>query len=619
MKIISKVVIAACFAVLLCLAGYRVYSRTVSGDVETREGIQIGALYISGTTPEKSTYHAGTPAKKPTEKQEEIARLDVVSAEVEAEETETIYAVEASRNSGLSDAENADLLDEHSENAEPENAVSGNTGISADEEAEDAPPDETYYIEANADAAEFFTGTRNFGEGVEITWNPVEGATGYRIFELTLAWDGTETDRTLIEKVEDTKYILNDIEPGKVLHLAVKPFFEDDSVKAKIKKIDVCKPGRIMTARTNRISDEKVSLKWETSPGANTYKVCRRKQNGYFEEVAEVPDTAVTIDLKPDKEYLFRVVPYYDNGFGCVRTDGSAMTAYKNVTGNVVSLDHQEYTSAECYEDIEIFNMRYSDLFETDVIGYSEDGREIVDMVVGNRSADAALLVICEIHAREYITTAMMMRIVEYYLQNYYGTLDDIKISDLLKNICIHFVVMANPDGLEISQNRTTRWKANADGINLNANFPYNFKSYGKKAEGTFTGDTAASSKEAQAIVRITRDLAGEYEKFGVLSYHAMGQIVFGSYKEEDEILAEKITEMYDIVIDSTGYKDAGSLDGGPAYGNYREYLIYVVGVPAITIEVGATVAPCDVSDYARAFEKNKYVVLREAALIAGW
>ena len=41
-----------------------------------------------------------------------------------------------------------------------------------------------------------------------------------------------------------------------------------------------------------------------------------------------------------------------------------------------------------------------------------------------------------------------------------------------LKNMQIHYIVMANPDGVMISQISSSRWKANAKGVDLNRNFP---------------------------------------------------------------------------------------------------------------------------------------------------
>ena len=596
MKYFIRAAVAACLAVFMCFFGYHVYERTVSGAVEIHEGVQIGELYISGKDSEKSTYNVTGNENKASE---------IPFSDVEIDDDAVAYADLASV--------------DRDEKAEMHVTVSFDSEDFEDISEEPEDPLEDLYVDPGVKADGFFSQTRNFGDDIEIAWNPVRGAVGYEIYGLDLDRDGAVTEKHLIETSTDTKYIIGDIDAGKMSHIGVKPVIDDENVKSKMKKIDLCKPAEIASVKTSRVSDEKVNLRWDVSSGANLYRICYRKKSGFFEEIAQVEGNSLDVNIKKDKNYVFRVVPYYDNGFGCTRTSGSAMTAYKNVTGDIVSLDHQKYTSKECYDDIEILMMQYGDIMRTEVIGESEDGRDIVDICLGNEEADAALLIVCEIHAREYITTAMMMRIVEYYIKNYYGTIDDTKVCDLLKEICIHFVVMANPDGLEISQNETERWKANADGINVNANFPYNFKSYGDRSKGTYTGESAASSLEAQALVRITRDLSGKYERFGVVSYHAMGQIVFGSYKEEDEILESKIHDMYDVVRTSTGYKDAGYLDGGSAYGNFREYLIYVVGAPAVTVEVGATMCPCNVSDYENAFTKNKYVVLREAKAISAW
>ena len=616
MNKIVKTVVITCFAVLLCLAGYRVYDKTSTGAVERHEGVQIGQLYLNAAASEKNNRKTSVVSADEGSlqgKQQEVQlAFELQPVEIQAEKAvadnlradNTVTALSVSSDS--SDIPDGELQQETQQaQTEQTDSTEEDDGIT--------------YVDPKVKSAEFYSRTRYLDGSFEICWYPVRDAVAYKVYGIKVNSDGSIDEKVLIDRVEDTRYIINDIETSAVYHYGVKPVFDGDPKKATLKRIDLCKPEEISEIRTNRISDTSVNIKWTASRGASGYKISYRTLNGYFKDLTEVNTNSLNADIKIDKDYIFRVVPFYDNGFTRIRTEGSALAKYYNRSGDVVSLDHQKYTSAECYEDIEMLMMRYSDIMKTSVLGLSERGREIIDITIGNEDSDSALLVVCEIHAREYITTAVMMRIVEYYLQNYYGTLDNTKVSDLLRKICIHFVVMANPDGLEISQNLLPRWKANADGINVNANFPYNFRSSGNRLEGTYTGDSAASSKEAQVIVDITGRLSEKYRNFGVLSYHAMGQIVFGSYKEENEVLQEKITEMYDIVIDSTKYEDAGKLDGGKAYGNYREYLIYEVGVPAITIEMGATVCPCDVSDYSTTFTKNKFVPFRIAAAISEW
>ena len=91
-----------------------------------------------------------------------------------------------------------------------------------------------------------------------------------------------------------------------------------------------------------------------------------------------------------------------------------------------------------------------------------------------------------------------------------------------------------------------------------------------------------------------------------------MGQIVFGDYGGKNKKLRSDITDMYKIARRTTGYSSAAGY-GGTSNGNYREYLIYKVKVPSITIEVASISCPVPKYQYASAFNRNKLVVLREA------
>ncbi len=101
-------------------------------------------------------------------------------------------------------------------------------------------------------------------------------------------------------------------------------------------------------------------------------------------------------------------------------------------------------------------------------------------------------------------------------------------------------------------------------------------------------------------------------QTLAVVNYHAMGQIVFGDYGGKNKKLGSDITDMYRIARSTTGYSSAAGY-GGTSNGNYREYLMYKVKVPSITIEVAGISCPVPKYQYASAFNRNKLVVLREA------
>ena len=204
-------------------------------------------------------------------------------------------------------------------------------------------------------------------------------------------------------------------------------------------------------------------------------------------------------------------------------------------------MDHQKYTYKEMCGDIQSLCKKYSEYVSYETIGYSEEGREIYDVILENKEADKTILVISTIHAREYIATVVCMKQLEYYLLNYNKTVDGTKLSEVFAKCNVHYVMMANPDGVNISQTKKALWKGNANGVNLNYNFPYAFKKAGSRKNGSFTGTKAASESETQAIVSLTKKL-NKTQTLAVVNYHAMGQIVSGFTSYFCEISRRTVT-----------------------------------------------------------------------------
>ncbi len=166
----------------------------------------------------------------------------------------------------------------------------------------------------------------------------------------------------------------------------------------------------------------------------------------------------------------------------------------------------EKYSYEQMEADIQSLEKRYGTAhMQVNTIGNSADGRKIYDIVIGNPNAGKHILIQGAIHAREYMNPLLMMKQIEdglaFYDTGYYNGR---KLSDLLNQVAVHFVPMANPDGVALSQfgldaihsaqlketiqnayasdmaaGRTTlefaryleRWKANARGVDLNHNF----------------------------------------------------------------------------------------------------------------------------------------------------
>ena len=262
-------------------------------------------------------------------------------------------------------------------------------------------------------------------------------------------------------------------------------------------------------------------------------------------------------------------------------------------------------------QQMKMLKNKYSDYCEMTEIGSSVKGHSLYDFTIGSPDADSSVLVVGTMHAREYICATVLMQEIEYYLSNYNCMIGGMKPADVLENTQIHYVVMANPDGVEISQKSYARWKSNARGVDLNRNFPTKkFVSGGTKGAEGYSGKKALSEPESRAIAALTVKLKTKQKLQGVINYHAMGRIIYGSCSSKK--IAKDTKTMYQIAKRETNYIAAleSSKTKSPG-GQYREYVMYLLGIPSITIEVGKTWAPCSYYEYKTEFLKNKNVVLK--------
>ena len=141
-----------------------------------------------------------------------------------------------------------------------------------------------------------------------LTWTPVDGATGYKLYCL----NETTFRYVLVATTKKTSYTVKNQAPGQFAAYTVKPYqklsgetyygsasadFAASTAPAKVKKLKV----RDVTANT-------VDLKWNPVENASGYCVYLVKSNGRVKRVAKVEDRFATISgLTTGKKVTFRV------------------------------------------------------------------------------------------------------------------------------------------------------------------------------------------------------------------------------------------------------------------------------------------------------------------------
>ncbi|MDO4265926.1 MAG: M14 family zinc carboxypeptidase [Eubacteriales bacterium] len=296
------------------------------------------------------------------------------------------------------------------------------------------------------------------------------------------------------------------------------------------------------------------------------------------------------------------------------------------------------YTYDYMFHDMDTLSQKYRGRMSYRSAGTSRDGRQIYEIILGNRNAQTHVLFTAAIHAREYITSNLVMKQVEYLLYadaNKYA-FDGKPVSDWLNEVCIHVVPMANPDGVSISQSgidglrndslktalrncynydlanqRTSysfeeycrRFKANAIGVDLNQNFDGAWSTAsGTATQGSFSGykgPAAVSEPESRALVGIYS--ARKYK--AVVNYHAQGQVIYwdiahNKLREHSRDLAHNLAAL-------TGYRMLFSAGGG----GFKDY-VQLGNNPStsVTLEIGKTACPVPYTEMTEIWAQNKYV-----------
>lgn len=290
------------------------------------------------------------------------------------------------------------------------------------------------------------------------------------------------------------------------------------------------------------------------------------------------------------------------------------------------------YTYQEMQVDLNSLKATYPKM-QMDVLGNTIDGRQLYHVVVGNPSAPHKILVHGGIHAREYISSQLVMReivaLLEMQKSNllYHGQ----SVATLLQNTCIHFVPMVNPDGITLvqggvdalntqaaktmvmsmaAQDQVTdlatylrKWKNNINGVNLNRNFDAFWQEATPKVEHPsnmfYKGTGPESEVESKALANLCRQIMPDY----TISYHTQGRVIYwyfgetGNYKAKGQYLAN-------VVHQNTGYTISDTWSQTDAAG-FKDWAVQKLDIPSVTIELGRGTSPVDESQITQMWTEN--------------
>lgn len=305
----------------------------------------------------------------------------------------------------------------------------------------------------------------------------------------------------------------------------------------------------------------------------------------------------------------------------------------------IVNSGHQKYSYGEMKTDLKQIEKKYSKKYEgkiqVNIIGKSADKRNLYEVVLGDPEAKKHLLVIANLHAREYMTTQLCMKQIEYYMKNYENKINGSRVSRVLDKVAIHLVPSCNPDGTAISQfgfgairnsslrsalrrmgGSSRRWKANARGVDLNRNWNIAYRRSGSPGGSGYHGKKAESEPETKALVKWVRKVQKQGKIVGVISYHSTGSVIYGRCAgSASRYVKNQTYRMQKLARSMTGYSLMPTESISQANSCSREYFLYRKHIPCITLEVGHGSCPLGSGEFSSIWRKNRNLVIREAML----
>lgn len=276
-----------------------------------------------------------------------------------------------------------------------------------------------------------------------------------------------------------------------------------------------------------------------------------------------------------------------------------------NITSAAAIVNPQQvYTYEEMTRDLFLLKENYPSELNLISIGKTTFERDIPAIKLG--SGKKNVIFIGSHHGREWLTTNILMEMLEVYTHAYhkkeslYGY-----DTSILDDVSIWFVPMLNPDGVTIQQEgpegfpfsyremlmemnendlNFKKWKANGVGIDLNRQYPAGWNRITGDSPYVsyhyYKGTKPVEADEVSALVRFTYEIDPSI----AVSYHSSGRVLYWYYNnrphlvKRDKRIAEKFSKI-------TGYELAAPPKNAVG-GGYTDWFISEFKRPAFTAEI---------------------------------
>lgn len=203
-------------------------------------------------------------------------------------------------------------------------------------------------------------------------------------------------------------------------------------------------------------------------------------------------------------------------------------------------------------------------------------------------------IVIGAMHAREYVTAPLVVKLAEYALGK-------------IESGGIYFIPLTNPDGVrlvlegdgflpcEAARNLTryanngssdyTQWKADGYAVDLNTNFAADWGQGNSNvfcpAPQSFVGYFPESERETRLLTEFSQSVYPAV----ALSFHTKGEVIYYGFTGESASLALKSRTLAKRLAADAGYL---AFQSTGSTGGYKDWCVRNLKIPAFTVETGA-------------------------------
>ena len=275
------------------------------------------------------------------------------------------------------------------------------------------------------------------------------------------------------------------------------------------------------------------------------------------------------------------------------------------MTSVIPSSSADFFSSYHSQQDIHAYLLKLNASYpraDLKVIGKTYEGRDIMAMEIkslnsADRHVTDALMLECGIHAREWISPASCLWIIDQLLNH---VVDNI-VSSFRGSFII--IPVMNPDGYAYTWSEDRLWRKNRSlnrffqrchGIDLNRNFGVAFKAGSEifdSCQHTYAGTTAFSELETQALLNYTQSLLKR--KINIKSYisvHSFSQLFMFPYGYTKNECADnkELNKISKQVVEAMGRPNGTvyrfgriikTVYGKATHGNSVDYMYDKVGV----------------------------------------